>query len=352
MAYYRNRIATTIIGEGAVSNQNWIREVLRHHGGVPVPYNLPLSPPARRKLEDHYGTGDVEGFLDLPIRMRGPKSIKPLYASPEQYGSRVADEFGVVWSTSPIDRGSPVEPCIRRPDLAGYTFPDPTAAYRFEDLGAWCRQNARQYTIVWAGDLWERATFMCGMERLLLYAATEPEFVGSLLDGIADYILRTMDILFERFRFDGIALSDDYGTQQSMLISPATWRGLVKPRLARIFARAKAAGRTVLLHSCGNVGAVVPDLVELGLDILHPIQPEALDCVELKRQFGADLTLCGGLRTQDLLPRGTPEEIRREVARLQNQLGTGGGYILEPGITIQADVPLENILALIEAAGS
>jgi uroporphyrinogen decarboxylase len=317
-----------------------------------VPYNLPLSPPARRALERHYRTGDVEALLDLPIRMTSPRSIKPLYALPQQYGSRVQDEFGVVWTTSRIDRGAPIGPCITRPDLAGYRFPDPGAAYRFEDLGAWCRQNAEHYTIIWVGDLWERATFMCGMERLLVYTVTEPGFVDRLLQGIADYILATMEILFDRFPFDGIALSDDYGTQQSLIIRPEAWRCLVKPRLAEIFARAKQAGRTVFLHSCGNVQSVVPDLAELGLDILHPIQPEALDPFELKRQFGRELTFCGGLGTQNLLNSGTPEQIRDEVGRLKRGLGCGGGYILEPGITIQADVPLENMLALIDAARS
>lgn len=335
-----------------MTNKDWMQRVLEHDARAPVPYNLPLSPPARQKLEEHYGTGDVEEYLDLPVRMIGMQSVKPLYASPNVYGDRVRDEFGVVWTTNEIDRGAPVGPCLVEPDLSRYTFPDPAEPCRFEHLDPWCRQNAEHYTILWVGDLWERATFMCGMERLLLYVATEPGFVDKLLRRIADYILQTMDILFGRFPFDGIALSDDYGTQRSMLISPEAWRRFVKPRLAQIFRRAKEAGRTVFLHSCGNVRAVVPDLVELGLDILHPIQPEALDILQLKRQFGGRLTFCGGLGTQKLLNNGSPQEIRDEVRRLKRQMGRGGGYILEPGITLQADVPLENIVAMIDAARS
>ena len=335
-----------------MTNRQWIRKVLAHADDVPVPYNLPLSPPARRKLERHYGSTDIEEFLDLPIRMTGTRSVKPLYACPAEFGPQVTDEFGVVWTTSEIDRGCPVGPCITEPDLSGYTFPDPAGAYRFEGLDDWCRRNAANYTIVWVGDLWERATFLCGMERLLVWLSQEPPFVDALLAGIADYVLRTMDILFERFEFDGIALSDDYGTQKAMLMSPSAWRRFVKPRLGEIFARAKAAGRTVFLHSCGNVRAIVGDLVELGLDILHPIQPEAMDLFELKRAFGGDLSFCGGLGTQDLLVRAGPRQIRDEVRRLQDRMGRGGGYVLEPGITLQADVPLANILALIDAAGS
>jgi len=338
--------------ETGMTNRDWVRRVVEHADDVPVPYNVPLSPPAREKLEKFYGSNRIEDCLDLPIRMTGMRSVKPLYASPEEYGERVRDEFGVVWTTSRIDRGCPTGPCITRPELAGYTFPDPAEAYRFEHLDRWCRRNSRQYTIVCVGDLWERATFMCGMERLLLHVAMEPDFVAELLQGIADYILRTMDLLLDRFDFEAIALSDDYGTQKSLVISPQAWRRLVKPQLAKILSRARSAGKTTFLHSCGNIRAVIPDLVELGLDILHPIQPEAMDVVELKAEFGDKLTLCGGLGTQDLLARATPHEVRQEVHRLKDRMGRGGGYILEPGITIQADVPLENILALIDASRS
>ena len=333
-----------------MTSKEWIKRVLAHDASAPVPYNIMVSPPAKAALEGHYGTTDIEGFLDLPIRMSGTQSIKPLYASPADYGERITDEYGVVWTTSDIDRGSPIGPPIAEPSLGDYTFPDPSAAYRFEHLDEWCEHNAEHYTILWVGDLWERATFMCGMERLLLWLALEPDFVEALLTGIADYILRTMDILFDRFAFDGIALSDDYGTQKAMLISPAAWRRFVRPRLAAIFTRAKDAGRTVFLHSCGNVRAIIPDLIDLGLDILHPIQPEAMDILELKREFGRDLTFCGGLGTQETLVNATPAQIRDEVRRLKDDMGRRGGYILEPGITIQADVPLANTLALIDAA--
>jgi uroporphyrinogen decarboxylase len=335
-----------------MANKHWIERVLEHADDVPVPYNLPLSPVPRRLLEEHFETGDVEAHLDLPIRMTGLKSIKPLYAPPEQYGDRVVDEFGVAWTTNAIDRGVPIGPPLKKPSLDRYTFPDPAAEYRFQDLVEWCRRHEDHYTILWIGDLWERATFLCGMERLLLYVRAEPGFVGSLLDRITEYILDTLSILLQRFSFDGIALSDDYGTQRSLVMSPADWRRLVKPRLAAIFGRAKSAGKTVFLHSCGAVAALVPDLVELGLDILHPIQPEAMDILQLKREFGKLLTFCGGLGTQDTLVRATAEKIRREVRRLKKQMGRGGGYVLEPGITIQADVPLVNILALIDAARS
>jgi len=359
------RTATEVYGENGAqlgimsgmavgNNKGWIRSVIAHRHGLPVPYNFSFSPPALAALQNHLGVADVKEALNLPIRTVSCKSVKPQYASPGQLGPTIADEFGVVWSTNDIDRGSPVTDnaslALSAPDLRGYRFPDPAAAYRFEHLALWCSANREHFTIIWVGDLWERATFMRGMENILLDVAINPEFVRDLLRRLADCILQTMEILFARFEFDAIALSDDYGTQRSMLISPDCWRALIRPLLAEIVGAAKRRGRIAFLHSCGNVEPIIPDLIDLGLDILHPIQPEAMDILALKRQFGRDLTFCGGLRTQDLLPRGTPDQIRDEVRRLKRDMGAGGGYILEPGITVQADVPLENMLAMIDEA--
>ena len=332
------------------NNRNWIKETLAHQDGLDVPYNFMFSPLILQGLQSHFGQDDVEQAVNLPIRMSEPASIKPLYADPDKYGPTIKDEFGVVWSTNHIDRGSPIGPALPEPDLAKYKSPDPATDYRFDGLDDWCSRNSENYTVLWAGDLWERATFMRGMENILLDLAVNPEFVEQLLRGLTDHILRTMEILFDRCVFDCIAVSDDYGMQKSLVMSPQSWRQFIKPRLTEIYSLAHKHGRTVFHHSCGNNYPIIPDLIEIGLDILHPIQPETMDILQLKREFGRDLTFCGGLPTQDLLPNGRPQQIRDEVIRLKNQMGRGGGYILETGITIQADVPLENVLALIDQA--
>ena len=331
------------------TDQRWIEQTLAHRAGA-VPYNFTFSPPARRVLVEHYGTPGLEDKLSFPIRMNGTKTIKPLYADPDQFGATAKDEFGVVWATNPIDRGAPIGPCLREADLASYRFPKAEAAYRFEDLGPWLEREKEHYTVIWIGDLWERATFMRGMENILLDLAETPRFVDALLRGLADYILGTLQILCARFQFDCVAVSDDYGTQRGLLMSPAAWRRHIKPLLKEIYTFAQRHNRRVFHHTCGQVEPIIPDLIELGLDILHPIQPEALDVFKLKREFGRDLTLCGGIRTQDLLPYGSPEAVREEVRRLKSALGAGGGYILEPGITLQADVPLANLVAMLEEA--
>lgn len=330
---------------------SWIRRTLARTPTGAVPYNFTFSPPAQRVAEARYGA-DLEAGLGLPIRMTGLATSKPLYADPAVYGPALADEFGVVWATSARDRGSPIGPCLHASSLTGYRFPDATDASRFSDIGAWCARQQGHYRIIWVGDLWERATFMRGMEALLLDVALNPAFVDALLHRLTDYVLETMRVLFERFDFEGIAVSDDYGSQQALVMSPAAWRRLIKPRLAAIYDLAKQHGRTVFHHSCGHIVPIVGDMIDIGLDILHPIQPEAMDVLFLKREYGCHVTLCGGVPTQDLLVAGTPDQVCNEVRRLKTELGAGGGYILEPGITIQADVPAANMFAMIDEARS
>jgi len=337
----------------SVDHKGWIRSVLDHKP-APVPCNFMFSPPARAMLEQHYGlTGSgrtLEDFLDLPMRFSSCKSIKPSSASPAIYGPCVKDEFGVTWSTSDIDRGSPIGPALSEPSLEGYSWPDSRADYRFAHFAAWSATNAPHWRMVWVGDLLERATFIRGMENTLLDLALDEAFVASLLRRIADHILTTMTILADRFEFEGFALSDDYGTQHGMIMSPDHWRRLLRPLLAEIYGLAHARGKIMFHHSCGNVRPIIGDLIDLGLDVLHPIQPEAMDVYELKQTFGRQITFCGGVGTQELLPQGTPAQIRDEVRRLKDTLGAQGGYILEPGITLQADVPLANLLALLDEA--
>ena len=333
-----------------LSHKAWINATLAHQDTGAVPYNFMFTPVAARKLCAHYGVENVNAVLNMPMRTNAPHSPKPLYADPDEFGPTVTDEFGVVWSTNYLDRGAPLVYSLPEADLSRFTFPDPRDPARFTDLAEWCVKNREHYTGIWVGALWERATFMRSMEELLFDLVENRPFVEELLEQLTDNILRTMEALFALGEFDCCCLSDDYGSQRSLLMSPADWRALIKPRLKRIIELAKKHDKQFFLHSCGRVQEIIPDLIALGLDILHPIQPETMDVYRLKREYGKDITFCGGVRTQDLLPYGAPAKVRAEVRKLKEIMGAGGGYILEPGITLQADVPLENLLALVEEA--
>jgi uroporphyrinogen decarboxylase len=330
-------------------DQKWIKDTLAHKDTGRVPYHFDFTPPAKRILEKYYGSTDLNNIIGLPIRWGGPRTIKPLYADTETYGDRLKDEFGVTWAVSDNDRGTPM-PCLHEPDLSDYRFPDPHETYRFEYLDEWCKENSQHYRLIWPGDLWERATFIRGMEHLLIDVMTDRDFVKELLRGIADYYLETMKIINDRFEFEAFGLSDDYGTQKNLIMSPEDWRDVVKPYLSEIGELAEKMGKDLMIHSCGNIYSVIGDLIEAGIDIIHPIQPETMDIYKIKKEFGNDATFQGGLNTQELLPFGSPEEIRKEMRKLKKEMGENGGFILEPGITVQGDIPLDNLIAMIDEA--
>lgn len=323
-----------------------VRAALSHCQTSSVPYNLMLSPQAERRLREHYGVEDLQAYLGCCLYLYGCRG-KPLYASPDDYGPTIADEFGVVWATSHIDRGYPVRHPLARPSLEGYDFPDPDATGRWEGVPAASQRHPDQFRLAVVGDLWERAHFLRGLDGLLCDAVAERAFVHELLERICDYNLLTLERI-SACSPDGVFISDDYGFQDRLMLRPETWRELVLPHLRRLLQAARDLGLVTMLHSCGHVTEIVPDLIESGLDILHPIQPEAMDIFALKREFGKDITFCGGISTQRLLPFATPDEVRDEVRRTVEVMSVDGGYIAEPGITLQADVPTENLVALVE----
>jgi uroporphyrinogen decarboxylase len=325
-----------------------VRKAIEHVETSRVPYNFMFSPPAAAKLKEYYGVDDLVSALDMPMFFFGAKD-KPLYADPDIHGLTITDQFGVLWSTSKIDRGSPIGSPLKEQSLAHYSFPSPSDPKRFAGLEGELERRRDRFLVATIGDLWERAGFMRGLGNLCMDVVDNPGFVEELLEKLKDYVIETLGHL-ARFRPDGIFLSDDYGTQTGLIIAPRHWRKLIKPRLGEIYQAAKRLNLLVMHHTCGNVREIVPDLIEIGLDVLHPVQPEAMDIFSLKRDFGADLTFCGGIGTQQLLPRATPSEIRRTVIQTLEVMARGGGYILEPGITLQDDVPVENMVAMIETA--
>ncbi|MFQ5808917.1 MAG: uroporphyrinogen decarboxylase family protein [Armatimonadota bacterium] len=315
-----------------------------------VPYMIDFTPPPRALLAEHYGTEDVEGAIGNHITLLGPPSGKPLYSHPDRFGDEVTDDFGVVWHTSQYDRGLVKEPALKEPSLEGYRFPDPRRPERYAKVPGLVEKNRDNFIGGVCGDFFERASFMRGQDEFLADLLLHPGFVEELLDGLLECMLGTAETLAE-LPIDSVFISDDYGHQDRLAMRPEVWRRFIKPRLGKLFGWAKDRGLHTMLHSCGCIEEIIPDLIDIGLDILHPIQPETMDIFALKREYGADITFCGGISTQRLMPAGTPRsEVRAEVLETKRRMAAGGGYILAPAITLQRDTPLENLLALIEAA--
>jgi len=210
-----------------------------------------------------------------------------------------------------------------------------------------------------SAGLFEMAQRLRGMEAFLIDLVEAPVAAGLLLDRVLevklDYWRSALAALGDVV--DVVAEGDDYGTQQSMLVSPATFRSVFKPRLAELVRAMKrgAPDAFVFFHSCGSVRRILPDFLEIGIEVLNPVQTTAagMEPVALKRDFGKDLSFWGGgVDTQSVLPRGTPAEVRDDVRRNVDALAPGGGFVFCAVHNIQADVPPENVLAMVEALRS
>lgn len=202
----------------------------------------------------------------------------------------------------------------------------------------------------------ERAFAMQGMDVFLLNLAMEPEFAEALLWRIEALCKRLMGHFLDACgdQIDMIKIGDDLGTQESLLMSPATYRRILKPIHADLIASIRErTDAKVFFHTDGDVFDLIPDFIEIGVDVLNPIQTSAgkmADLPELKRRFGRDLVFCGAVDTHRVLPTGTPAEVAAEVRRVVEILGPGGGYMLSSVHTIMQDVPIANVLAMVDAA--
>ena len=193
-----------------------------------------------------------------------------------------------------------------------------------------------------------------GMEKTMIDIVEEPKLAETMIRHCTKFSLRLSEAACDRFDFDWLWAGDDIGGQSGMMLSPQTWRMLIKPNLKQLFDVAKSYGIYAAFHSCGAVRPIIGDLVEMGLDVLNPIQCNCagMDPFELKREFGKELAFMGGVDTQYLLPNGTADQVYKETLQLiQGMTSDGGGYILAASHTVPPETPDENIFAMYEAAG-
>lgn len=191
-----------------------------------------------------------------------------------------------------------------------------------------------------------------GMEKFILDSYDDPDWVGRVLDGLADYYT-ALGTHAVNEGVDIIRIGDDVGTQTGMLIPPDVWRRLVSPRLRRMIQAFKKVNPEIIIlyHSCGDFSLIFDDLIELGVGFISTMQPTATlkDPFLIKKKYGDKLSFKGGLDTQQLLPHGTPLQVREGVKVLLKAYAPGGGYVFMPAHMLYPDVPTENIWAMIEA---
>lgn len=325
---------------------------LRHKETDYLPYVLGFEGDVFERVCDHYGGSQ---WFDRIETYFTPVAIPTLgWTGPsctlDESGSLSTDIFGSVWRLD----GRPahlVRPALAHPDTADLEIPPTHRIFpeKFEEgaVSAIRESPDTFHTAHFGFGLFERLWTLRGFENVLADSVAEPDFFEELVLRVADHQMVLVDRLVE-LPVDAVYFSDDWGDQRGVILGPDRWRRFIKPHLARMYARVHEAGMFTISHCCGNVVDIIPDLIEIGLDCLQSIQPEAMDPYTLKRGWGGRLTFYGGLGSQRLLPFGAPEDVRIEVRRLCREMGRGGGYVLGLAKAFQPETPTLNAVAAIE----
>jgi len=352
-----------------VKPRNRVLTALSHEQPDRCPMQVSFTPEFARRLraemglddqDDHnpHGGGNtyqLERALGEDMLLTSVGWANSYYQSNHDY----VDEWGVGWSLCPYETpfgtGHYTEikthPLAAADAISRYRPPDPNRPELYRDAAQLVREFGRDYFIVGVTvtTIFETAWALRGLEQLMLDLTVDPDLAETVLDIPFHYHLTAAKTLVG-LGVDMIWTGDDVGAQAAMMISPAMWRRFLKPRLAEFFAELKRINPAVKVayHSDGAIGPIIPELIEIGVDVLNPIQPACIDPARLKRDYGEKLCFWGSIDEQHTLPFGTPADVRNEVFSRLETLGKGGGLIIGPTHHVQLDTPMENFRAMIE----
>lgn len=326
------------------------------------------TPPIAQLLRQHCAPLTPLEFFGMDLtRVTPDPTVLPRSRFEPWLGAQAAaalsgeqvDEWGVWRQPGPFHHFTQIQSPLRHltspAELEAYPWPDLDQAYRFGSVQQRVRiLQAQGFAVVgYAGSIFEQAWYLRGFEQLLMDLRAAPDLAHALLDRTAAF-QQTVAAQFAKAGVDIVITGDDVAGQHGLLMSVETWRTFLKPRLAATVRAVKDANPAtyVFYHSDGNLQALIPELIEIGIDILNPVQPECMDPAALKRQFGHRLAFWGTVSVQRTLSLGTPDQVRAEVRARISQVGRGGGLILCPAHVLAPETPWENIVAFFEAADS
>lgn len=327
-----------------------VKAAMAHQETDYIPYQMDCLAAAEKKLTEHFGRVNLDELIGNHLAMFEP-SVYSIFQTEELDSNRFKDAFGATWELKRgQDIGTVMEHPLKEAHLKGYTFPDPNKIMELDHIPEFIKKNNHKYIIGALGfSLYERAWIMRGIEPVLMDFLVNPIFIEELFDQITEFNLVVTKRLCQ-YPIDAFHFGDDWGQQHGLIMNPATWRRFFKKRLKKMYDAVHDAGLPVSIHSCGNIMEILPDLIEIGVNMISPLQAEAYDFEFLKKEYGNYISFWGGVSTQHTLPHGTTEDVRREMRERMSVLGKDGGYVLAPSHELQGDIPLENMLAFIDEA--
>lgn len=322
---------------------------------------LPPTPPAIGSFNQQavIVDEDILRHFDADFRVLYPRDGNQWASTPEGF---VRDEYGIDYQLSPdglyydFARHPLAEADLDA--VARHAFASPRAAGRLAGLEERIQRYGGEYALTLEGSrdsVFGISSWLRGLEQFFMDLAGEDPIAEVLMDKVTDHQIEVFDFILGRFgrHIDIVRIGDDLGSQSGLLISPDTYRDRVKPRHARLVRAIKErADCKVVIHSCGGIRELLPDFVEIGIDAINPVQVTCagMEPAGLKCDFGRQLVFWGGgVDTQHVLCRADAATVKQVVRESLLTFKPGGGYVFAQVHNIQADVPVENILAMYEA---
>lgn len=349
-----------------MNSRERVLAALHHEEPDRVPIQVDFTPEVAEKLSKYFKTTDATAeaysgkISELPILL-GHDLLVAWHGIATSYYQSVdcseyVCEWGIKWRWVEYPGGKYTEmaqpPLADDAKLSSYACPNPHESWRYDAVKILKKEYGTTHAIVGAMPctLFEAAWYLRGMDRFLMDLVINKDFAHELLNKLFEFQITTGSIL-ARKGVDIIWIGDDFGTQESLIVSPSVWREFFKFRYAKLIQSFKRINPDVKVayHSDGNIETLIPEYIDIGVDILNAVQPKSMDPAQLKKKFGKNLSFWGTIDIQDTLPHGTVKDVEDEVRLRIQTVGREGGLILGPSHNIQPDVPFENILAFYEA---
>ena len=334
-----------------------------------VPYIFSVTPPMQATFERETGGADIAEYFEFDCRSVGigptrkQSDFRPYFADRALAPNTCIDEWGVAETPPTQDdpmtrhfrqRLSPLRHATTIAEVDAFPLPDLDADYRFAGMAAKVAAYKSRGLAVQGGlgfSTFDYSWLIRGMDQFMMDMVSHTPMAEAIMDRVLAVLRNTV----RKYVAAGIDIAiwgEDVGTERAMMMSPRLWRRMIKPRFQSMIQAAKEVNPEVVIwyHSCGHIEPIIPDLIEIGVEVLNPIQPEAMDPARLKALYGDRLAFWGGVSVQRTMPFGAPSQVRAEVKERIETVGRDGGFVIAPAHTLEPEVPWQNVLAFVEAA--